>query len=217
MTRDEQLWRTIDDMVHELIAVQTPDGYLGPFSKDRRLTGRHFDVWSCYHLMLSLLRYYQIMGKAALLVTFKKHYFDVFLFRRNWLWRWHSPLRMPSRQMSTLADNKQLFFIQGQRCRPTPVYRGTRSTDPDPAVTVPALAIVVAKADQDRPILKGVFGRHAGNSPLINADQVGLPDQKNLFRLPPAVATVFAFASIYLIATHEHRNKRIPSCGQSQE
>ena len=59
LTHDAELKKTIDLFVHNLIACQAPDGYLGPFSKDLRLTGKNWDVWGHYHCMLGLMFYYE--------------------------------------------------------------------------------------------------------------------------------------------------------------
>lgn len=59
LTHDMELKKTIDAFVRELIACQEPDGYLGPFSREIRLTGKHWDVWGHYHSMLGLLLYYE--------------------------------------------------------------------------------------------------------------------------------------------------------------
>ena len=64
--REERLRAQLDRFVDELIAVQDADGYLGPFPRSERLTGRTadgkhalWDLWGHYHCMLGLLLWYQ--------------------------------------------------------------------------------------------------------------------------------------------------------------
>jgi uncharacterized protein len=67
LTHDKELKGTIDKFVRDFIQCQAPDGYLGPFSKEKRLTGRNWDVWGHYHSMLGLMFYYEDTGyKPAL-------------------------------------------------------------------------------------------------------------------------------------------------------
>jgi len=62
--RDDQALRDgVANFVKELVALQEADGYLGPWPKDSRLTGRApnasgkstWDAWGHYHVMLGLL------------------------------------------------------------------------------------------------------------------------------------------------------------------
>ena len=59
LTHDPLLKETIDKFVQDLISTQGPDGYMGPFPKDSRLTGKNWDVWGHYHSMLGLMLYYE--------------------------------------------------------------------------------------------------------------------------------------------------------------
>jgi len=59
LTHDAELKKTIDLFVRDLILCQAPDGYLGPFPKESRLTGKNWDVWGHYHSMLGLMLYYE--------------------------------------------------------------------------------------------------------------------------------------------------------------
>jgi len=66
---DERLRVQLDRFVDELIGVQDTDGYLGPFPRHERLTGKthdgkHFlwDVWGHYHCILGLLLWHQETG-----------------------------------------------------------------------------------------------------------------------------------------------------------
>lgn len=72
LTHDENLKKTIDTFVRDLIACQDPDGYLGPFPKSSRLTGGNWDVWGHYHCMLGLMLYYEDTGFEPALETCKK-------------------------------------------------------------------------------------------------------------------------------------------------
>ncbi len=62
LTRDETLKTTIDAFARDLIATQAPNGYLGPFPAETRLTGRNWDIWGHYHCMLGLMFYYEDTG-----------------------------------------------------------------------------------------------------------------------------------------------------------
>jgi DUF1680 family protein len=55
--RDPRQRAQIDRLVARLIAAQGTDGYLGPFSPSRRLTGNNWDVWGHYWAMRALLLY----------------------------------------------------------------------------------------------------------------------------------------------------------------
>lgn len=59
LTHDAKLKVTIDSFVRNLISCQDSDGYLGPFPKDSRLTGKNWDVWGHYHSMYGLMLYYE--------------------------------------------------------------------------------------------------------------------------------------------------------------
>lgn len=58
MSKDENLKKLIDVVIKELIDSQLPDGYLGPFTPDLRLTSDRWDTWGHYHWMLAFLMYY---------------------------------------------------------------------------------------------------------------------------------------------------------------
>lgn len=78
LTRHPQLYRVLMHTVDELVAVQDEDGYLGPFSRAKRLTGRRawpgreeplalWDLWGHYHCILGLLYWHQeTQDEAAL-------------------------------------------------------------------------------------------------------------------------------------------------------
>jgi uncharacterized protein len=75
LTRSDILKEHIQWFVDELISLQAEDGYLGPWPKDSRLTGKAsncnivtlnkvlllptWDAWGHYHIMLGLLYWYQ--------------------------------------------------------------------------------------------------------------------------------------------------------------
>jgi len=73
--RGRRLQAEIQRLVADLAEVQDRDGYLGPFPKAERLTGRDtnggylWDVWGHYHCMLGLLLWYQETGDRAALDT----------------------------------------------------------------------------------------------------------------------------------------------------
>jgi hypothetical protein len=57
ITRDAALKRVIDRVIADFIASQSPEGYLGPFPKEQRLTVG-WDLWGHYHALVGLLLYY---------------------------------------------------------------------------------------------------------------------------------------------------------------
>jgi len=59
ISRDERLKSLIDTVINELIESQLPNGYLGPFTPDLRLTSDRWDTWGHYHWIMALLMYYQ--------------------------------------------------------------------------------------------------------------------------------------------------------------
>jgi uncharacterized protein len=77
VTGDPSLKNSITDFVRRLIALQAEDGYLGPWPKDSRLTGRApnvgpkggetWDAWGHYHIMLGLLLWHDDTHDAAAL------------------------------------------------------------------------------------------------------------------------------------------------------
>lgn len=67
LTRDQRLWETIERMISEMLEAQAPDGYLGPFPEETRLTGNNWDLWGHYHVMYALLGYHEITNCQAAL------------------------------------------------------------------------------------------------------------------------------------------------------
>lgn len=72
LTSNTELKKTIDQFVHDLIACQDANGYLGPFPKETRLTGKNWDVWGHYHCMYGLMLYYEDTGYEPALKACKK-------------------------------------------------------------------------------------------------------------------------------------------------
>ncbi len=69
LDRDPALAAHLAAFVDEFIAVQDEDGYLGPFPRHERLTGRTangkshlWDLWGHYHAMLGLMLYHREFG-----------------------------------------------------------------------------------------------------------------------------------------------------------
>src|SRR5690606_21247135 len=71
LTGDARLRKEGEQFVAQLIALQDTDGYLGPFPKDCRLTGKApnivprsdtWDAWGHYHAMLGLFKWHEITG-----------------------------------------------------------------------------------------------------------------------------------------------------------
>jgi DUF1680 family protein len=81
-TGDESLKRFIAEFVARLVALQAEDGYLGPWPKESRLTGRApnigekggetWDAWGHYHIMLGLLLWHEDTGDAAALACARR-------------------------------------------------------------------------------------------------------------------------------------------------
>jgi len=64
-TRDPEMLQIIQDAVSGLLATQSPDGYIGNYSKDAQL--QHWDIWGRKYTLLGLLAYYDIsQDKKAL-------------------------------------------------------------------------------------------------------------------------------------------------------
>jgi DUF1680 family protein len=71
LTHDPALKNYLSKFVTNLAQLQTDDGYLGPASKNQRLTWG-WDVWGHYHIMLGLLFWYEDTNdKPALQCTVK--------------------------------------------------------------------------------------------------------------------------------------------------
>jgi uncharacterized protein len=77
VTGDPSLKSYIADFVSRLLPLQAEDGYLGPWPKDNRLTGKApnvgpkggetWDAWGHYHVMLGLLLWHEETADAAAL------------------------------------------------------------------------------------------------------------------------------------------------------
>jgi DUF1680 family protein len=82
VTGDEALKQDIADFVKRLVALQADDGYLGPWPKDSRLTGRApnvgpkggdtWDAWGHYHIMLGLLLWHEDTNDRAALACARR-------------------------------------------------------------------------------------------------------------------------------------------------
>ena len=72
LTRDPELKAVLADFARELVSLQAEDGYLGPWPKADRLTGRApnagkaggdtWDAWGHYHVMLGLILWHEETG-----------------------------------------------------------------------------------------------------------------------------------------------------------
>lgn len=75
LNNDPALRQHLEQFVLKLIALQADDGYLGPFPKDSRLTGKApnvggnatWDAWGHYHVMLGLLTWHELTSDEAAL------------------------------------------------------------------------------------------------------------------------------------------------------
>lgn len=79
VTRDDELKKYINDFVEDLIKCQDlEDGYIGPFPKDSRLTGKApncewtWDAWGHYHIMMGLLLWNEETGDKESLEAVKR-------------------------------------------------------------------------------------------------------------------------------------------------
>ena len=82
LTLDEELYAYIRGFLKELLDCQAEDGYLGPFSRQCRLTGSFsqkpdevegtWDAWGHYHIMYGLLLWYEETGEEAYMQAVKK-------------------------------------------------------------------------------------------------------------------------------------------------
>src|SRR5262245_292099 len=74
LTGDKELKESLAKFTAKLVKLQDTDGYLGPFPKESRLTGKAlnaggdtWDAWGHYHLMLGLLLWHDETGDAKAL------------------------------------------------------------------------------------------------------------------------------------------------------
>lgn len=82
LTNDTGLRAVLDEFVRQLVACQDDDGYLGPWPKGSRLTGKApnvfgtdgptWDAWGHYHVMLGLLLWHEETGDRKALACVKK-------------------------------------------------------------------------------------------------------------------------------------------------
>jgi DUF1680 family protein len=81
-TGDLRLKQHLDRFTRTLLPLQDRDGYLGPFSRDHRLTGKApniggkpgdtWDAWGHYHMMLGLLFWNEATGDAPSLAAARR-------------------------------------------------------------------------------------------------------------------------------------------------
>jgi DUF1680 family protein len=73
LTQDERLQAHLRRFVADLIATQDKDGYLGPFPRDMRMTGKGlWDLWGQYHVMLGLYLWAKQTGDAEALAACRR-------------------------------------------------------------------------------------------------------------------------------------------------
>src|SRR5581483_6272640 len=65
--RDQRQKELIDRVMKRFLASQGTDGYLGPFDRQNRLTGRNWDIWGHYWAIRSLLLYHEEFGSEPAL------------------------------------------------------------------------------------------------------------------------------------------------------
>lgn len=76
---DPLLKAATSQFVEKLLPLQAEDGYLGPFPRDARLTGKApnckgptWDLWAHYHIMMGLLLWYDETGDAKSLAAARR-------------------------------------------------------------------------------------------------------------------------------------------------
>ncbi len=79
LTGDPELRSLLEEFVRELVSLQDPDGYLGPWPRAHRLTGwapnagrnggATWDAWGHYHVLLGLLLWHEEAGDASALTA----------------------------------------------------------------------------------------------------------------------------------------------------
>jgi DUF1680 family protein len=75
---DPRLRAHLEKFVNDLVALQADDGYLGPFPKDSRLTGKApncpatWDAWGHYHIMLGLLTWHDLTADPKALAAARR-------------------------------------------------------------------------------------------------------------------------------------------------
>jgi uncharacterized protein len=67
LLHDPRQKELIDRMVQEFISSQGPDGYLGPFDRSNRLTGKNWDIWGHYWAIRGLLMVHNEFGSPEAL------------------------------------------------------------------------------------------------------------------------------------------------------
>lgn len=67
---DPELFKLIQKAAKDLIATQTPDGYIGNYTPETQLN--HWNIWGCKYTLLGLLAYYDISKDATTLEAAKK-------------------------------------------------------------------------------------------------------------------------------------------------
>jgi len=78
LNNDPRLRSHLQRFVDDLISLQDTDGYLGPFPKDSRLTGKApncpgtWDAWGHYHIMLGLLLWHDLSGEKKALTCARR-------------------------------------------------------------------------------------------------------------------------------------------------
>ncbi len=68
--RDPELFKIIQKAAKDLIATQTPDGYIGNYTPEAQLN--HWNIWGCKYTLLGLQAYYDISKDATALEAAKK-------------------------------------------------------------------------------------------------------------------------------------------------
>jgi hypothetical protein len=73
LSHDPTLKAHLQQFVADLIAAQDADGYLGPFPRDVRMTGKGlWDLWGQYHVMLGLYAWFKETGDPAALAACRR-------------------------------------------------------------------------------------------------------------------------------------------------
>ncbi len=70
-SQDPQLKTILDKAVAELLATQTPDGYLGTYTKQTETD--NWDIWGRKYTLLGLMSYYDLTGDKKVLAAARRH------------------------------------------------------------------------------------------------------------------------------------------------
>jgi len=121
LTRNDALAVHLRAFVHQLIALQDANGYLGPFPSEYQLSGRApnvrnsgtWDAWGHYHAMIGLLMWHELNGDDEALAAAQK--IGDLLCARFLGERKVSDIGSPDQNQSVIHGLTRLFETTGKR------------------------------------------------------------------------------------------------------